>query len=197
MRIGLKKCFFLERSIKFLGFLVDGETVSVDKSRFVGLSKYIKVSSVKELQRALGFLGYFRKFVKDYAGKVNRLFAMVSGKAKFSSEAEEICNRIREEIVEAEPLFLPDMDSPFVIECDASNIGVGAVLVQYKGKEKRIVSFGGRKLIAAELNYSTIEKELLAIIFGVKRYRFYLSKRFKDSNSQVSQTTYTTCGHTR
>ena len=146
--------------------------------RFKGLSSTMKVETVKQLQRALGFLGYFIKFVEGFSKRVSELHEVVSGKRRFTNEVSEMVNRLRKNVLDSNPLYLPDFTKPFRIECDASNVGVGAVLVQEVKEERRVIYFLGRKLNGAEKNYSTIEKELLAIVFGVKKYRLYLGSPF-------------------
>ena len=173
-----KKCRFFQKSVSFLGFTVDGETVSINRDRFRGLDEKIEVRTVKQLQRALGFLGYFRKFIRGFSDRVSELHDVVSGKIKMSQAHEDALNQLRVDVKEAKPLCLPNMKLGFSLECNASNTGVGAVLCQEVNGEKRMIQVAGRKFNGAERNYSTIEKELLAIVFGVRKFKCYLNRPF-------------------
>lgn len=177
--INKEKCRFFKNKVEFLGFVVNGKCVSINPERFTDLDTVINLKTVKQLQSALGFLGYFRKFIRNFSELVSPLHDVVCGKRRLSRDYDFRINEIRIKILEAEPLWLPNMDFSFMIETDASDSGLGAVLSQEIEGKKRIISFISRKLIPAERNYSTIEKELLAIVFGITKFRFYLHRKFK------------------
>ena len=178
-KINLKKCEFMRSQISFLGFIIDKDTIRINCDRFTGLNKRININTKKDLQRALGFLGYFRKFIKGYTDLTHRLYKIIADKENLDKKAEEEINTLRLRILECDPLNLPNFEHPFVLECDASNVGLGVALIQEIDKVIKPIGFAGRKLISAEINYTITEKELLSIIFGIKKFRFYLFKEFK------------------
>lgn len=114
----------------------------------------------------------------NFSNRVSKLFEVVSGKEKFGPRAETWINGLREDILRADPLFQPDFVHQFRPECDASGSGLGAILCQEIRGERRIIQCVSRKLGPAEKNYSTIEKELLAVVFAVKKFGFYLAGPF-------------------
>jgi len=71
-------------------------------------------------------------------------------------------------------LRLPDISKPFILQTDASNVGIGAILLQEEGEVKHPVAFASKKLLPREQNYSTIERKALAIVWGVQKFQNYL-----------------------
>jgi hypothetical protein len=171
----LSKCEFGQHSLKFLGHVVGGGTVSVDPAKIQVLREWPIPRNLNELRSFLGLANYFRRFVRNYATKAAPLTALTSDKVQYPWHAwrkpEQIAfERLKTALTTAPVLALPDFSAPFTIMSDASNLGCGAVLLQ----QGRVVAYTSRKFIPAECNYTTGEQELLGLITALKEWRCYV-----------------------
>ena len=163
------KCMFACSKVEYLGHVINTEGVHTDPKKVWPLLK-----DIKSLRGILGLTGYYRKFVKGYGNIAAPLTALLR-KDSFcwSKEADLAFQQLKEAMVTPPVLALLDFDKPFVVECDASGRGVGVVLMQ-QGKP---IAFHNQALKGKNLALSTYEKELLALVFVVKRWRAYLVGR--------------------
>lgn len=127
-------------------------------------------------------MGYYRKFIKDFARIPKPLTKQLKGKGKVEidedfKETFELCANL---LCNDSILIYPDFTKPFILTTDASNFALGAVLSQGNLGSDIPVSFDSRTLTDTEVNYSTVEKEMLAIIWAIKYFRPYLfGQQFK------------------
>jgi len=173
-----KKCKIGLPKIHFLGHVVDGDGIDkeIDKLKFIG--KFPTPKKVKDIQRFLGICGWYNQFVKNYSDIAIPLTNMlVKGNTwKWTAREEQAFVKLKEAVTQAPRLSSPDYTKPFVLQTDASEIGVGAVLFQ-RGEtpmSRHIISHASRKLNTAQTNYPAVERECLAIIWAVDKYRPYL-----------------------
>src|SRR5215510_3948011 len=141
----------------------------------------LPLTTVKQIRGFLGITSYYRKFVEGYASIADPITKLLKKdeKIKWEKEQEEAAQMLKDKLTTAPILRLPDFNLPFEVTTDASDFAVGAVLTQTEGTETRPVAFESRKLNSAERNYSTYEKEMLAIINALRVWRPYLlGKRF-------------------
>lgn len=126
---------------------------------------------MKALRGFLGLTGYYRKFIKGYGLIATPLTALLKKESfHWTSEVELVFNSLKQAMSQPLVLALPDFSKPFIIECDASGIGLGAVLMQ----GHRPLAFHCQVLKGRSLHLSTYEKELLALVIAVKKRRAYL-----------------------
>ena len=173
------KCAFFQKSVEFLGFIVSDEGVAADQVKMKAISEWPRPTTLKEIQSFLGICNYYRRFVKDYSSIALPLTELTKKESTltWTPEAEEAFQDLKKRLVEAPILQLPDPDAEFTVTTDASDFAIGAVLSQ-KGEEGlRPVAFESRKLSPAERNYATHEKELLAMLYAMKKWRVYLEGR--------------------
>ncbi|KZS10738.1 Uncharacterized protein APZ42_024709 [Daphnia magna] len=156
-RVGLKlklsKCSFLEQSLKVLGFIVMRKGISPDSEKISPVRDFPVPRNVKEVQSFLGLCSYYRRFVPNFA---------------CSFEAMKTI------LISPPILAHPRYDLLMEIHCDASNYGVGAVLVQKQGDEEHVIAYASRLLSNPEINYSVCEKKCLALIWSVRKCRSYI-----------------------
>ena len=187
LRVNLPKCTFGARSVTYLGMQVDGSYVGQTTARLQALLELPEPESVVVLRSQVQMFNYLAEFVPAFAEKAAPLYDLVRDArvqrgpfaAKFAGAARDAWRAIRDELLANRRLALPDQSREFVLRTDASNAGVAAVLFQRAaaGDELEMVLCRARRLTAAEGNYSAIEKELLAIVWGCGVLRPYLIGR--------------------
>ena len=133
-------------------------------------------TNVKEVRNFLGHCGFYRRFIKDFAKITKPLTNLLVKDVdfNFSNECVASFNRLKEALVSAPILQPPDWDQPFELMCDASDYAVGAVLGQRKDKKPVAICYASKVLDPAQINYTTTEKELLAVVYALEKFRSYL-----------------------
>ena len=124
----------------------------------------------------MSLASYYRKFVKGFSAIASSLTALLHKDKPYLWEPEQqtAFDQLKQCLVSAPVLILPDPTKPFTVTTDASDLAIGAVLSQDHGKGQQPVAYESRKLSPAELNYPVHEKELLAIVHAIKLWRIYL-----------------------
>lgn len=168
----MSKCEFAQQRITYLGHVISADGVSTDQSKIEAIRTWIVPTMLKELRGFLGLSGYYRKFIKHYAIISQPLTALLKkGALFFWIEAAEIAfQTLKTALMTAPVLALPDYKAQFVVETDACDSGIGAVLSQ-KGHPLAFVS---RALGPRNKGLSVYEKEYLAILLAVQQWRSYL-----------------------
>ncbi|CAN6583811.1 unnamed protein product [Malus baccata var. baccata] len=117
-----------------------------------------------------------RRFIKDFSKISNPLCRLLQKDVSFdfNEECEKAFNHLKEMLTSAPIIVPPDWSLPFELMCDASDYALGAVLGQRKEKRPHVIYYASRTLNDAQLNYSTTEKELLAVVFALDKFRSYL-----------------------
>ncbi|KAJ9526210.1 hypothetical protein QJQ45_007806 [Haematococcus lacustris] len=161
----LSKCEFMKRTLMFLGHIISAQGISVDPCKVTAISNWPVPTSLKTLQSFLGAANYVRKFVHNFSTIAAPLTNLTGPKKdsfpwKAWPQAElDAFNALKQAISNVPMLKLPDHSKPFQVHCDASLEGIGAVLMQ----DGYPLAYYSRKLIPAEVNYTTGEQELLAL----------------------------------
>ncbi|CAN6547365.1 unnamed protein product [Malus baccata var. baccata] len=171
-----EKCHFMVRQGMVLGHIVSERGIEVDKSK-IDLVRYLpSPTSVREVRSFLGHAGFYRRFIKDFSNISNPLCRLLQKDVAFdfNEECEKAFNHLKEMLTSAPIIVPPDWSLPFELMCDASDYALGAVLGQRKDKRPHAIYYASRTLNDAQLNYSTTEKELLAVVFALDKFRSYL-----------------------
>ncbi|KAM2340125.1 hypothetical protein ACFX1X_019632 [Malus domestica] len=171
-----EKCHFMVRQGIVLGHIVSERGIEVVKSK-IDLVHYLpSPTSVREVRSFLGHAGFYRRFIKDFSKISNPLCRLLQKDVAFdfNKECEKAFNHLKDMLTSAPIIVPPDWSLPFELMCDASDYALGAVLGQRKDKRPHAIYYASRTLNDAQLNYSTTEKELLAVVFALDKFRSYL-----------------------
>lgn len=171
----LWKCHFGEPRLEYLGHVIHDGKISVDSSKLLVLRDWPIPSNPTEVRRFLGFTGYFRRFIKNYSVLVSPLTDLTGNKPFiWSSACQQAFETVRHMLQKPPILQLADPNQPYEVVSDASDLGMGAVLLQ----NGLPIAYMSKKFNAAERNYSTSEKELLAVKRALEKWRCYLEGCF-------------------
>ena len=159
-----------------LGHKISATGLEVDQSKVSIIKTLAPPTTVKGIRSFLGHAGFYRRFIKDFSKIARPLCRLLEKDTKFSFD--DSCKAAFEEIkirlVQAPIMAAPEWDHGFEIMCDASDFVMGAVLGQRKEKIFSAIYYGSRTFNEAQENYSTTEKEMLAIVFACEKYRPYI-----------------------
>ena len=176
--IKAEKCAFHTDSVSFLGFVVQRGQLQADPEKVRAVSEWPVPTTRKQLQRFLGFANFYRRFIRDYSRVAAPLTQLTSTKVPFgwSQAAQSAFLRLKRLFSSAPVLCHPDPAIQFMVEVDASNSGVGAVLSQRSALDNKLhpCSFFSRRLSSAETNYDVGNRELLAVVLALQEWRHWL-----------------------
>ncbi|CAN6557521.1 unnamed protein product [Malus baccata var. baccata] len=170
------KCHFMVKQGIVLGHIVSAKGIEVDKSKLDLVHYLPSPTSVRDVRSFLGHARFYRRFIKDFS-KISQPLCRLLQKDvtfKFDDECDKAFNHLKEMLTSAPIIVPPDWSLPFELMCDASYYALGAVLGQRKDKKPHVIYYASRTLNDAQLNYSTTEKELFAVVFPLDKFRFYL-----------------------
>ncbi|KAL0534048.1 hypothetical protein IC582_028325 [Cucumis melo] len=166
------KCEFWLKQVSFLGHVVSKAGVSVDPAKIEAVTGWTRPSTVSEVRSFLGLAGYYRRFVENFSRIATPLTQLTRKGAPFvwSKACEGSFQNLKQKLVTAPVLTVPDGSGSFVIYSDASKKGLGCVLMQ----QGKVVAYASRQLKSHEQNYHTHDLELAAVVFALKIWRHYL-----------------------
>jgi transposase InsO family protein len=179
LRAKLKKCHFGYESVLFVGHVVHNGTIKPDPTKVEAVQKAPTPRDVTALKSFLGLANYYRKFIDGFAKTALPLYKLTKKNEPWvwTGAQEAAFNDLKRGLLNAKCLFAPDFRRPFILQTDASNIGLGAVLTQAFPDGEHPVAFISRQLKPPEANYSTTELEALAVVWAIKTFEHYLVDR--------------------
>jgi len=174
-----EKCLFGKDEVEFLGFKIkDGKRSPIDQKCQI-MADFPVPDTPTKLRGFLGLANFYRNFVPDFADLAAPLFEACNKKYKknklvWTDECKESFCKLKERFRDKPTTHLPDLDKPFVVTSDASDMATGAVLSQIIDGERKIVDFMSKMFSSAERRYSTIEREATAILWAIEKWDHYL-----------------------
>ncbi|GJT80318.1 putative reverse transcriptase domain-containing protein [Tanacetum coccineum] len=166
------KCEFWLQEVHFLGHVVNQSGIHVDPSKIEAVKNWKAPTTSSEARSFLGLAGYYQRFIANFSKIAKPLTSLTQKNQKYEwgEKEEEAFQTLKNNLCDATILSLLDGVKDFVVYCDASNQGLGCVLMQ-RGK---VITYASRQLKIHEKNYTTHDLELGAVVFALKTWRHYL-----------------------
>uniref|UniRef100_A0A8C5PCP2 ribonuclease H n=1 Tax=Leptobrachium leishanense TaxID=445787 RepID=A0A8C5PCP2_9ANUR len=174
----IEKSTFEKSSIEFLGYVLSPGHIEMDKAKIKAILDWPTPRDKKMVQQFMGFANFYRRFIRSFSHLTAPITSLTKKDVRFcwTEEAQRAFNKLKESFTQAPILKQPDINLPYSLETDASDIALGAILSQKSGIKNLLhpVAFYSRRLTPAEKNYSVGEKELLAIKSALEEWRHLL-----------------------
>ncbi|GFY26680.1 retrovirus-related Pol polyprotein from transposon 412 [Trichonephila clavipes] len=176
LKLNPSKCKFFQKEVNYLGHIISAEGVRTDPEKVSAVKNWKRPENLRELRSFLGLCTYYQKFVKGFSNIARPLHKLTESKQKFqwTKECEDSFLQLKEALTSSPILIYPQPDKPFILDTDASNESVGAVLSQEIDGQERVVAYWRKCLSKPERNYCVTRKELLAIVKAIEHFHHYL-----------------------
>ena len=175
------KCQFAKAECTLLGHVVGRGDIKPEECKLKAIRDFKQPLTKKDVRSFLGLAGYYRHFIPSFS-EVSAVLSDLTKKGspekiKWEGSHQQAFLRLKERLLQGPTLTCPDYNKTFILQTDASDRGVGAVLSQQEGSDDRPIAFYSRKLMPRETKYTTTEKECLAVVNAVKHFSVYLLGR--------------------
>ncbi|GJT88526.1 hypothetical protein Tco_1070243 [Tanacetum coccineum] len=166
------KCEFWINTVKFLGHVIDSSGIHVDPAKIETVKNWASPTTPSEIRQFLGLAGYYRRFIEGFSKIAKPMTELTQKDRKFDwgEEQETAFQLLKQKLCDAPILALPEGSDDFVVYCDASIKGLGAVLMQ----RMKVIAYASRQLKIHKKNYTTHDLKLGAVVFALKIWRHYL-----------------------
>ncbi|GJP46357.1 hypothetical protein CLOM_g5654, partial [Closterium sp. NIES-68] len=170
------KCEFLKQELEFLGHVISTEGIRIDPKKLRAIQEWKPPTDLQQLQSFLGFVNYMRRFISNMAGLTGPLTDLLQKGTFYEWEEKQQAafEALKKLLMSPPVLRIADPERPFEVITDASDIAVGAVLMQDFGNGLQPIAYESQKMQSAERNYPVHDKEMLAIVHAFKIWRCYL-----------------------
>ena len=179
LKLKPKKCFLIRKQVHFLGHVVSSEGVATDPDKIAAVQNWAQPTSVTEVRSFLGLASYYRRFVPNFAEIARPLVQLTEKSTQFLwGEAQESAfQKLKTSLTQSPVLVYPCEGGDFILDTDASNFGIGAVLSQIQEGEEKVLAYASRALTKQERRYCVTRKELLAVVYFTQYFKHFLLGR--------------------
>lgn len=179
LKLKPKKCSLFQTKVTYLGHVVSENGISCDPSKIEAVKNWPTPNSKTEVRSILGLLGYYRKFIPDFAERAKPLTKLTRKRAKFSwdNDCDKSLADLKQCLIQAPILAFPNETGIFILDTDASQYGIGGVLSQMQNDQEVVIAFASKTLNSAQQQYCTTKRELLAVVTFMKHFKHYLLGR--------------------
>ena len=177
LRLQLSKCKFMQKSVTYMGCVISASGISPTEEKVEAIKQAPRPENLTQLRAFLGIINYHGKFIRNLGSILQPLNQLLQGNQEFkrSPRCEEAFKKAKDSLSSSNVLVHYDPSLPVILESDASQYGIGAVIFhRFPNGDERPIAYASRSLNSSEKNYSQIEKEGLAIILGVTKFYMYL-----------------------
>jgi hypothetical protein len=173
-----KKCALFQQQVAFLGHIVSANGLTCDPEKFAAVKEWKTPKTITDVRHYLGFVNYYRRFIRSFAHVASPLTALTQKGKPFiwTNQCEEAFQTLKTKLTEAPILAYSshDPNARYILDTDASNVGIGAVLSQVQNGVEHVIAYASQTLSRSQRNYCTTYRELLAVVNFVKHFRHYL-----------------------
>ncbi|CAM8981710.1 unnamed protein product [Rhodiola kirilowii] len=171
-----EKCHFMVKEGIVLGHKITKKGIEVDKAKVEAIEKLPIPNNVKNIRSFLGHAGFYRRFIKDFSKIAKPLTNLLCTDVEFkiTDECVTAFETLKQSLITAPIIQPPNWSLPFELMCDASDNAIGVVLGQRADKKLHVIYYVSKVLVAAQVNYTTTGKELLAVVYAFEKFRPYL-----------------------
>ncbi|XP_027865809.1 uncharacterized protein LOC114140258 [Xiphophorus couchianus] len=180
LTLNVNKCAWAQEEVTYLGYLVGHGQIKPQLEKVRAIQTIPRPQTKKQVRSFLGLVGWYRRFIPHFstlAAPLTELTKRSTSKIMWKEDCEHAFQSLKKLICQAPVLQSPNFSEPFIVQVDASNVGLGAVLAQGEAGEEKPVLFLSKKLFDREKKYSTVEKEGLAIKWALDSLKYYLLGR--------------------
>ena len=171
-----EKCHFMVHQGIVLGYIISTKGIEVDKAKVDLIVKLPSPTTVKGVRQFFGHVGFYRRFIKDFSKLAKPLCELLVNDAKFEwdDRHQKSFEELKQFFTTVPLVRAPNLQLPFEVMCDASDFAIGAILGQREDGKAYVIYYASKTLNKAQRNYTTTEKELLAVVFALDKFRAYL-----------------------
>ncbi|XP_022818470.1 uncharacterized protein K02A2.6-like [Spodoptera litura] len=179
LRVKKEKCVFFAESVSYLGHTISKNGVHTCPDKVKAIIKTPAPTNVSELRAFIGMVMYYGKFVKNVSTVLAPLYNLLRVGVQFSwsKECQDAFTKVKNLLASSDVLMHYTPELPVILTTDASSVGIGAVISHASAHGERPVAYASRSLTQAERGYSQIDREALAIVFGIRKFHQYLYGR--------------------
>jgi transposase InsO family protein len=183
LTLQISKCQFCKTKLKYLGHVVSSTGIEPDPDKVRAVQAYPVPTRLKEVRSFLGLTSYYRRFIKNYATIAEPLISLTRDtdhkQFTWTLACQQAFEHLRQLLAQAPIISYPHFDHPFLLQLDASDVGLSAILAQKLidsdgVQREHVIGYASRTLSSAERHYSPTERECLAIVYGCSHFRPYL-----------------------
>lgn len=207
LKLKSKKCHLFQQEVNYLGHVVSAEGIGTDPDKITAVKSWMTPKCATEVRSFLGLCAYYRRFIKEFSRIAKPLHRLTEKGRAFlwDDNCQEAFEGLKQSLTSAPILIYPVPGESFILDTDASDLAIGAVLSQMVGGVEKVIAYGSKTLSKSERNYCVTRRELLAVVGFTKYFRHYLLGRkfllrtdhnslrwlraFKDPDGQVSRWT--------
>ena len=177
LKLSTKKCNFFQSEVYLLGFRISAQGIGMDRRKLVNVIDFPQPKTGHDIMRYCGLINYFRMLLPNVSTIMAPLDSLRNEKditKLWNDKHQKAFDNLKKALLSDTVLSYPDINAPFSISCDASLTGIGAVLFQVIDGKTKYISFIAKSLSKSERNYSATKRELLALVFSLKRFHKYV-----------------------
>ena len=179
LKLKATKCHLFQRRVTFLGHAMSDRGIECDPDKITAIAEWPRRTNVSEVRTFCGLASYYRAFVQNFAHIARPLHKLTQKNALFvwTDACEDAFKELKKRLISSPVLVAPTDTGTFVVDTDASDRALGAVLQQEQAGELRVIAYASRALSDAERRYCITRRELLGVVYGLKKYRQHLLGR--------------------